>query len=95
MVCRNSLDGEHDNIHSTSNKNNLSNGRDKESSLSGLPRMKNVIDLDEIAGEGDETAGDRYIRFINEFICCIVLLVCYLNARYVKLLAVAVCFIKL
>ncbi|PWA60866.1 DNA mismatch repair protein MutS, connector domain-containing protein [Artemisia annua] len=59
LTDRNSLDGEHDNIHSTSNKNNLSNGRDKESSLSGLPRMTNVIDLDETAGDGDETAGDR------------------------------------
>nr|GEX19456.1 DNA mismatch repair protein MSH7 [Tanacetum cinerariifolium] len=63
MVCKNTLDGGHDNIHSTSNKSNLSYGRDKESSLSGFPRMKNVIDLDETAGEDDitgpETPGTR------------------------------------
>ncbi|PWA57243.1 MUTS-like protein [Artemisia annua] len=48
----NTLDVGHSSL--SSNKNSFSNGRDKESLLSGFPRMKNVIDLDETPGEGDE-----------------------------------------
>lgn len=48
----NTLDVGHSSL--SSNKNSLSNRRDKESLLSGFQRMKNVIDLDENPGEGDE-----------------------------------------
>lgn len=54
MVCRNSLGGENNNIHLTSNKYSYTNGKDKESSVSSFSIAKNAIKVEETACEGDK-----------------------------------------
>ncbi|KAI3709518.1 hypothetical protein L2E82_39280 [Cichorium intybus] len=51
---RNLSDHSHDNTFSISNKYSFTNGRDKETSVSGFPRMKNVSDVQKSSYQGNK-----------------------------------------